>query len=215
MVHQAGYRETRAILEKYSISLPKGILISSKSKVNLSRKIGYPQAMKIISNDVIHKSDAGGVVTGIMNIKEAKLAFKKIIKNVKRKMPDAEIKGVLVQKMSTGTEIIIGMKRDKQFGPVILFGLGGVFVEVLKDVTIQIAPVSINQAKSMIKRIKGISLLKGARGSKPADIDRIALIISRLSNLSMNEKDIIEIDLNPVMIDGNKINIVDARILKC
>jgi len=215
MVHQAGYRETRAILEKYSISLPRGILISSKSKINFSRKIGYPQAMKIISKDVIHKSDAGGVITCIKNLNEGKAAYKKIIRSIKNKTPNAKIEGVLVQKIYTGTEIIIGMKRDKQFGPVMLFGLGGIFVEVMKDVSMQITPVSISQAKDMIKRIKGISLLKGARGTKPADIGRIAMIIARLSKLSMAEKDIVEIDLNPVIIDGNNINIVDARILKC
>lgn len=201
------------LLRKYSIKLPRGLLLKSKSDISKCNKIGFPATMKISSRQVIHKSDVGGVVVGVENEAQAKEAYNQIIRNVKKKMPKAEIDGVLAQKMFSGIETIIGMKRDPQFGPVILFGLGGIFVEIMKDVSMQIAPVNKKQAEEMIHRLKSIALLKGARGNKPADISRIADLIVKVSVLSMKE-DLQEIDFNPVMVDGNKINVVDVRIIK-
>lgn len=215
MVYQLGHQEAKALVEKYSINIPRGMLITSRSDIAKSLDIGYPQVMKVVSKNVIHKTDAGGVITDIHDLEEGKSAFNAILMNVKGKKPDAKIDGVLVQKMAKGTEVIIGMKRDKQFGPVILFGLGGIFVEIMEDVSMHIAQVDQKQALDMIKRIKGISLLMGARGRKPADIDKLAEIIVNISRLSEREKEIEEIDLNPVMVDGNNINIIDVRILKC
>ena len=208
------FQESARLLNKYSISLPSSQLIKSKDGlIRSSKRIGYPQAMKIVSRDIIHKSDVKGVKTGINNEKEAFCAYDNILKNIRKNKPDARIDGILIQKMFSGTEIIIGMKRDRQFGPVLLFGLGGIFVEIMKDVSMRIAPVTKSMAIEMIKSIKGIPLLLGARGTKPSDIGKIADIIVKLSLLSLNEEKIKEIDLNPVIVDGSNINIVDVRII--
>ena len=213
--YQLNFDESIKLLKKHSIEVPSySIIRSSKEATSISKKIGYPQAMKILSDDVIHKTDMGGVITNILDQKQAKESYDRIIINIKSKVPDAKIDGILTQKMFSGTEIIIGMKRDSQFGPVILFGLGGVFVEIMKDVSMGIAPINKKQAIEMINSIKGISLLKGARGSKPANIDKIADLILKVSALSIKEEDVKEIDFNPVFIDGDKMNIVDIRIIK-
>jgi len=211
---QLSFNESVNILKKYSIQLPDSVIIKSKSEIKkYSNKIGYPLAMKIISGDVIHKSDAGGVETSIRDEKYAAEAYERILTAIKKNIPSADIQGVLVQKMFLGIEIIIGMKRDPQFGPVLLVGIGGIFVEGMKDVSMQIAPVNQSQAVGMIKKIRAISLLTGARGTKPANLTKIADIIVKISRLSMKEIQIKEIDLNPVIVDGNDINIVDVRIV--
>ncbi|MCK5629680.1 MAG: acetate--CoA ligase family protein [Nanoarchaeota archaeon] len=209
------FRQSRDILQTYSIPLPGSEIARTQHEVmQISRKIGYPISMKIVSPDISHKSDVGGVETKINNDKDAEKAYANILRNIKKNTPSARITGVLIQKMFSGTEIIIGMKRDQQFGPVILFGLGGIFVEIMQDVAMRIAPVKIDDAIEMIKEIKAYPILKGARGTKPAEIRKIAEIIIKVSELSIKEKSIKEIDLNPIIIEGKEINIVDIRIIK-
>ena len=209
------FRQSRDILKTYSIQLPEYEIARTQNDIiPVSKKIGYPQAMKIVSPDITHKSDVGGVETKINNDKDAEEAYAKILHNIKKNKPGARITGFLIQKMFSGTEIIIGMKRDQQFGPVILFGLGGIFVEIMQDVAMRIAPVKIDDAIEMIKEIKTYPILEGARGTKPADIRKIAEIIIKVSELSMKEKSIKEIDLNPIIIDGKEATIIDVRIIK-
>ena len=209
------FQESIQVLKKYLIPAPRyEIAKAEKDIALLSKKIGYPQVMKIVSPDVIHKSDVGGVEVGINNDKDAAEAYARILRNVKKNILGASITGVLIQKMFSGTEIIIGMKRDTQFGPVILFGLGGIFVEIMKDVAMRIAPVKKDDALEMIQEIKAHPLLEGARGTKPADINKIADIIVKISELSLKEESITEIDLNPVLVDGKELNIVDVRMIK-
>jgi len=209
------FKQSRDILQTYLIPLPGYEIARTQQDVmQISKKIGYPISMKIVSPDISHKSDVGGVETKINNDKDAEKAYANILRNIKKNTPGARITGILIQKMFSGTEIIIGMKRDQQFGPVILFGLGGIFVEIMQDVAMRIAPVKIDDAIEMIKEIKAYPILKGARGTKPAEIRKIAEIIIKISELSIKEKSIKEIDLNPIIIEGKEINIVDIRIIK-
>lgn len=210
---QLDMEKTMILLKKYNIPLSKYVLVNSAKKMAKStEKMQFPMAMKIASRDIIHKSDLGGVITGIKNAAEAEDSFAQMIKDVRKKAPKARINGVYLQRMEQGTEVIIGMKRDAQFGPVIMFGLGGIFVEIMKDTAFSIAPVTKNMAIEMIKSIKSYPLLSGARGRKPVNIDAIAGIIVKTSRLAEN-RSIIELDFNPVMADEKTAVIVDARIM--
>jgi acyl-CoA synthetase (NDP forming) len=151
----------------------------------------------------------GGVKTNIQNEEELKAAFEAIKKSAKK----TKIEGILVQKMEQGKEVIIGMKQDPQFGPVIMFGLGGVFVEVLKDVSFRVAPIDKKEAEEMINEIKSSEILKGVRGEKPVKISALIDLLIKISNLAVKEKNILEIDLNPVMIDEKSAKVVDVRMM--
>jgi len=189
------FQQTKKLLLKYKIPIFQTEIFNSEKKAEkFGKKIGYPVVLKIFSSTILHKTDIGGVKTNIKNNKELKNAFSDLIK-IKR------IEGILVQKMGKGKEIILGMKRDFQFGPVLMFGLGGIFVEALKDVSFRICPVSKKEAMRMIKEINGYPILKGQRREKPADIKKLVQIITKLSELSLKEKNVKEIDLNPIMIN--------------
>ena len=208
--------EAKEVFAAYGLPVPKGKLAKSEEEaVKIAHAVEYPVVMKIVSPQIIHKSDAGGVKVNIKSDEEVRQAFHDIIENAKRYDPHAEIHGVYVQHMEPwGTETIIGSTYDKQFGPTVMFGLGGVFVEILKDVTFRIAPFSEDEAMDMIKEIKGYKILRGARGEKPRDVKAIAEAISRLSQLVWDFRDYIkEVDANPVMAYEHGIKIVDARII--
>ena len=162
LLEEEGYE----ILKAYGFSTPKKFLATNEEEAaKAAEEIGYPVVMKIVSPQIIHKSDAGGVKIGIKNQQEVIKAFNEILLNVKKYKSDAEIKGVLVQEMiGSAKETILGAKRDPLFGPLIMFGLGGIYVEVLKDVIFRMAPIDEQQAKEMVESIKTIKLLKGARG---------------------------------------------------
>lgn len=205
--------KTAILLKKYNLPLAKYATANSPKKAaEMSGKISYPVVMKVDSKDIIHKSDVGGVKSGITLPAEAEEAYIQIIKSARKKAPKAKIKGVYIQKMEQGTEVIIGMKRDAQFGPVIMFGIGGIFVEIMKDTAFSIAPVNRKMAIDMIKSIRSYPILSGARGKKPANIDAIANIIVKTSRMSEN-KNILELDFNPVMVNEKSAVIVDARII--
>jgi acyl-CoA synthetase (NDP forming) len=208
------YNQTTDLLKKFSIPLSQEKLVQTADEAkSFAEKIGYPIAMKIISKDIIHKSDIGGVKANIKDDKELNKAFKDIVYNAHHFYKDAVLDGMLIQKQSSGYEVIIGMKNDSVFGPVIMFGLGGVFVEVMKDVSFQVSPVGLKEAEEMIKKIKGYKILEGIRGAKPANIDALKSIIVNLSKLARKNRHIEEIDLNPVFIDNKKAVVVDARVM--
>ena len=207
--------ESKIILKQVGISVVETKLAKNqKEAVSLSRKMGFPLVLKIISPDVIHKSDSGGVKLSIKNVAELKKAYAEIIGAVRRQYPNALIQGVSVQKMvRPGTEVIVGTSKDPQFGPVIMFGLGGIFVEVLKDVSFRIIPVDRKDAHEMIEEIKGYSLLQGYRGKEPANISALAEIILKISNLIEENPQIKELELNPIIAYGDSAVAVDARII--
>ena len=204
------------ILRTYGFSLPKSILAKTESDaVKAAIKIRFPVVMKIASPQIIHKSDAGGVKVGLKNDKEILSAFREIVKNAKKYDKKALIKGVLILEMvKGGKEMIIGSKLEPGFGPVIMLGMGGIYVEILKDVTFRLAPVTDKEANDMISSIKTQKLLKGVRGEKPSDINKLSECIQRLSQLVTDFKEIKELDMNPVLVmeKGKGCKILDVRI---
>jgi len=207
--------ESKKILKQAGISVVETKLAKTqKEAVSLSRKMGFPVALKITSPDVIHKSDSGGVKLSINSVAEVKKAYDEILKKVRKQYPDAIIHGVSVQKMALpGTEVIVGTSKDPQFGPVIMFGLGGIFVELLKDVSFRVIPVEQRDAQEMIKEIKGYPLLQGYRGKEPANISALVEIILKISKLIEENPQIKELELNPIFAYKNKAVAVDARII--
>jgi 4-hydroxybutyryl-CoA synthetase (ADP-forming) len=204
------------VLKAYGFPVPKSILVNDENDaINAANNIGYPLVMKISSKDVIHKSDSGGVKVGLKNENEVKDAFNLILSNIKKRHPNADVNGILVQEMITNSrEIILGAKQDKLFGPLLLFGLGGIYVEVLKDVVFRLAPISESDARNMVESIKTIGLLKGARGEKPSDIASVIDCLLRLSQLVNDFPEIEEFDINPLLVleEGKGSRVVDVRI---
>ena len=179
-----------------------------------ANEIGYPVVLKIVSPDIIHKSDAGGVMVNLKNAADVQSAYRKILENVKKYNANAKIVGVLIQEMAPpSTETIIGAIKDPQFGQTIMFGLGGIFVELLKDVNFRVAPINADDAKEMITQLKAYPLLKGFRNSPPADINALIKILLSTSRLVMENPEIKELDFNPVIVYENGAKTVDARII--
>jgi acyl-CoA synthetase (NDP forming) len=187
---------------------------TKEDAVSLSEEIGFPVVLKISSVDITHKSDAGGVKVNLKDKVEVENAFDMIMRSAREKFPDADIEGISVQGMAkSGTEIIIGMIKDAQFGPVLMFGLGGILVEVLKDVAFRIVPLEKRDASEMIKEIKGYKLLEGYRGQDPVDIPYLEDMLVKLSVFVDNTPEIKEIDMNPVFAHKDGAVVVDARIV--
>jgi acetyl-CoA synthetase (ADP-forming) len=187
---------------------------TSKEAAKFAEKISYPVVMKIISPDIIHKFDVGGVMINLKTSKEVENAFTQILDNVKKHNRKARIMGVTVQEMAPeGTEVIVGAIKDPQFGQTVMFGLGGIFVEILKDVTFRIAPINEDEAREMISEVKAYPLLQGYRGKPPADVGAIAAILLCTSKLIMDHPEIKELDLNPVIVYEKGAKTVDARII--
>jgi len=207
--------EAKEILQLYGIPVPEfKVATNEEEAVQFAREIGYPVVMKIVSPQIIHKSDAGGVKVNIKSDEEAKEAFNTIIKNAKNYKPDADLWGVIVYKMlPLGKEVIVGMIRDPQFGPAIMFGLGGIFVEILKDVSFRVAPISKDEALEMIKEIKAYPILAGARGEKPVNTEALAEIIMKVGELALELPEVKELDINPVFAYEDSAVAVDARML--
>jgi len=207
--------EARELLALYGIKLPRALLATTKDEaVKAAKEIGSPVAMKIVSPEIIHKSDAGGIVLNLNGEREIQDAFEKIMKNAKKIAASSKTIGVLIAPMAPrGEECIIGMVRNPQFGPVVMFGLGGIFVEVLKDVSFRVVPLTDLDVDTMIKEIKGYPLLTGIRGEKPKDIDVLKDIIIRISQMAVDHPEIREVDLNPIIAHEKGASVVDARIL--
>lgn len=207
--------EAESICVDYRMPVPPfEVGRNAKESSAAAQRVGFPVVLKVISPDILHKTDAGGVLVNIKTPAEVLEGFSRILENAKRYNPSAKVEGVLVQKMvPQGTEVIIGGLVDPQFGQALMFGLGGVFVEVLKDVTFRVAPIEEKDARQMIHEIKGYPILRGFRGSAPADEDAIIDILLKASDLMMENSKINQMDLNPVMVYDKGANIVDARII--
>jgi len=207
--------EAKMVCMEYGIPVTRfKVAGTPEEAVKFAEGIGYPVVLKIVSPDIIHKFDVGGVLLNLKSPDEVKAAYENILKNIKRHKPDAKVLGVLVQEMApTSTEVIVGATKDPQFGPALMFGLGGIFVEVLKDVTFRIAPITEQDAREMITEVKAYPILKGYRGQLPADIDAIVNILLNTSKLVMDHPEIKELDLNPIMVYEKGAKTVDARII--
>lgn len=196
--------EGKVILNAYGISMPKeGLATNAEQAMKFADNIGYPVVMKVASPDILHKSDVDGVAIGLETSQEVKDSFHSILEKSRARVPDARIDGVSVQQMISGREVIVGMNRDPQFGPVITFGLGGIFVEILKDIRNKIAPLSRADVDDMISSIKGYPILMGARGRGIADIDSLKDMIFRLAQIAIDFPEIAELEVNPVIV-GDK-----------
>ena len=214
--HDLDEKDAKEVISAYGFKIPKNMLATSEvDAVKVANEIGYPVVLKISSPDILHKSDFGGVVIGVKNEVEVRRYFCDITQKARRLLPDAEIKGVLVQQMITGgKELALGMSRDPQFGPLIMFGLGGIYIEILKDITFRIAPIGIEDAKEMIQEIRSFPLLKGTRGERPVDINAIVDNILWLSQMVTDFPEIMEMDINPLFVlpEGEGTIALDARI---
>ena len=207
--------ESKKILTEVGIHCTDTRLAATREgAVTLSKEIGYPVVLKISSKDITHKSDAGGVKVNLKDKAEVERAYGEIMTSAKKKFPSAIIEGISVQGMAkSGIEVIMGMIKDPSFGPVIMFGLGGVFVEVLKDVAFRIVPIEKSDAEDMINEIKGKKLLEGYRGQEPADVACLQQMLLKLSDFVNTTPEIEEIDMNPVFSYKDGAVVVDARII--
>ncbi len=203
------------ILTSYNIPVPSAYLTKEVDKaVEFAKKIGFPVVLKIVSPQIIHKSDAGGVITNINEESKVREAFNKILKNAKKYNPKAKIEGIYVQKMAPpAREVIIGAVKDGQFGQVVMFGLGGIFVEILKDVVFRVAPIDREESREMIEEIKGLPILQGVRGEKSIDFNSLSEVIANISKLVVDFPQIEQLDINPVCVYPDKLYAVDARII--
>lgn len=210
-------KEMSEVLNCYGFPLLKSHIAKNIHELEaVIEKIGFPIAMKIVSPDIVHKSDAGGVILKIKNIQQARTSYAKIIENAHTYKPEAHIDGILVEEMAKGgVEVILGATRDPSFGPMCMFGLGGIFVEALKDVTFRLAPMSELSAENMIRSIKAYKVLKGIRGNPPTDIEAVKLSILRLSQMVADHPEISELDINPLIVypEGKGCMVADGRIL--
>ena len=200
-----------------SQSLKEAVAGSLEEALEIASKIGYPVVLKIDSPDITHKTDAGAIKLGISNQTELINAYNEIITNSKKYAPEARIGGVLVQEMIKGArEVIVGMSHDPQFGPIIMFGLGGIFVEVFKDVSLRVAPLTRADAEEMVKEVRGYEILKAFRGKPEADVEGIVDVLLRLSRLAVDLGDVLsEIDINPLMVldKGKGVKAADALVV--
>lgn len=209
--------ETIDILRTYGLPVPQGSLaVSEEDAVKIADEIGYPVVMKVVSDQVLHKSDVKGVELNLKSAQDVRDAYNRIHDNVSTLQPDASITGIYVIKMITGSEeVILGIKRDPSFGPVLMFGLGGIFVEVFRDISFGVAPLSYEEARKMIEKTRAYKILSGARGRTPRDIDKIVDALIRLGQLAIDYPQIQELDINPLFVlnEGQGSVIGDARML--
>jgi len=207
--------ESKQLLEEAGINVIKAKLATTmKEAVALSKGMGFPVVLKIASSDVVHKSDAGGVKLDLKNATQVEKAYREIMASIKEKFPKASIGGVSVQPMAKpGVEVIIGMSKDAQFGPVLMFGLGGILVEILKDVSFRIVPLVRRDAREMIREIKGYPVLEGYRGKEPANVSALEDMLLKVSDFVEKNPDIKELDLNPVFAHRDGAVAVDARVV--
>jgi acetyltransferase len=209
--------EAHDLLKAYGFPVLKYRLAKTEDEaLQAAHEIGYPVVLKVVSPDVVHKFDVGGVRLNIQNDMELHESYRQMLADVTRAKPDAQIVGVFVQEfIQGGKETILGLKRDPLFGPLLMFGLGGIYVEALRDVTFRMAPIRELGAQRMIRQIRGFKILEGFRGEPPSDIDAIAECLARLSQLATQIEEIVELDINPLIVleKGRGARVVDARIV--
>ncbi len=213
---QLGEREAREVIAAYGLRLPQNVLARTVDEaVAAAQGMGFPVALKIVSPDILHKTDVGGVRLNLPDAAAVAQGFAGIDASVRRFFPTAAIQGIAVQEMVVGgKEVILGMTRDSQFGPLLMFGLGGIYVEVLKDVAFRVAPIGPDEAEAMIREIRSFPLLRGVRGEKPSDLAAIVDALCRLSLLSVEFPEILELDVNPLLVkpEGGGAVAIDARL---
>ncbi len=213
---QLGEREAREVIVAYGFRLPQNVLARTVDEaVAAAQRMGFPVALKIVSPDILHKTDVGGVRLNLLDADAVAQGFAAIDASVRRFFPHAAILGIAVQEMVVGgKEVILGMTRDPQFGPLLMFGLGGIYVEVLKDVAFRVAPIGPDEAEAMIREIRSFPLLRGIRGEKPSDLAAIVEALGRLSQLCMDFPEILELDVNPLLVkpEGGGAVAIDARL---
>jgi acyl-CoA synthetase (NDP forming) len=207
--------ESKQVLAAAGIPVAEAHLATTpEDAAKAAKKVGFPVVIKVVSPDITHKSDVGGVRIGLQSTKEVIAAFEGMLDAVREAQPKARIDGVAVQHMAPAAiEVIIGMSKDPQFGPVLMFGLGGVLVEVLKDVAFRIVPLEPRDARQMVREIKGYPVLEGARGRDAADIAALESLILKLSEFVEANPQVEELDLNPVFVYSDGVIAVDARIV--
>ncbi len=207
--------EAKQLLHKAGIPVTRTVLATTEEEaIDQAGQIGYPVVLKIVSPDISHKSDVGGVKVGLEDAGAVSAAYNEILVNVQKAEPDASITGIAVQQMApAGTEVIVGMTTDPQFGPVVMFGLGGIMVEILKDVSFRVVPVEERDATQMIDEIQGKAILDGVRGQPPADKAAIIDAILKVSEFVTRNPDVRELDLNPMLVYREGAIAVDARII--
>jgi acetyltransferase len=208
--------EAKEILRAYGFNVLEGHLARTADEaVDISDRIGHPVVLKISSPDIIHKSDFGGVRLNLANSEQVRDAFDLMMLRIQKRAPNAHLRGAFVEKMGQrGREVILGMTRDPQFGPMLMFGLGGIFVEVMKDVTFHLAPITAEEAMQMLKGTRSYALLQGARGQAPVDLEAIAGALQRISQLATDYPEILELDINPFIVGpvGMQPYVADARM---
>jgi len=213
---RVGEVEAKDILRAYDFTiLPGGLATDADGAIEIADRISYPVVLKISSPDIIHKSDVGGVRINLANAEQVRDAFDLMMLRVRSRTPNAFIRGAYVEKMGArGREVILGMTRDPQFGPLLMFGLGGIFVEVMKDVTFYLAPITQEEAMQMLMGTRSYALLKGARGQAPVDLHAIASALQRISQLATDYPEVLELDINPFIVGevGAEAYAADARM---
>jgi acyl-CoA synthetase (NDP forming) len=207
--------EAKQMLEEAGVPVSPARLAKTRDEaVAVANELGFPIVLKIVSPQITHKSDVGGVALGLASAAEVGEAFDRVVASTKQHVPDATIEGVAVQRMERqGTEVIVGVTKDPQFGPVLMFGLGGVLVEVLKDVAFRVIPINERDARQVIREIKGYPLLEGYRGSEAADIGKLQELLLQVSSFIEAHPEVAELDLNPVFAYGDGVVAVDARVV--
>ncbi|MEM2214942.1 MAG: acetate--CoA ligase family protein [Candidatus Nezhaarchaeales archaeon] len=207
--------EAKELCSQYGIPVPSSKVVKNVSEaVQAAMEIGFPVVVKIVSEDIIHKTDVGCVVTGVNNVEDLKKAYEKVVENALKHNPRATIRGVLIEEMvPKGVEVAVGGLRDPEFGPAVMFGLGGVFIEVMRDVSFRVAPVSEEDAEEMIREIKGFKLLQGYRGMEPVDLKALINIVVNASRLLIENEEIHQLDLNPIIASRSGAKAVDARVI--
>ncbi len=213
-------RKTLSVNESKTILLKEGFPINptafgtSLAEIKeKAQKIGFPLVLKVSSKNIVHKSDIGGVVTGIRDMRDLEDQFHLMTKNIAKKVPNADIEGYLIEKMETGIELLVGSTYDPMFGPILAFGLGGIYVEVLKDVVFRLIPIDREDATEMLSEIKATRILDGIRGQLPVDKRALVDLLLRTSSFINKHPEIKELDLNPVFASDKGVTVVDARII--
>jgi acetyl-CoA synthetase (ADP-forming) len=207
--------EGKALLKKYGIPVAESLLARSpEDAVRNATRLGYPVVLKVVSPDIVHKSDVGGVLTGLGEDAAVKEGYRLILERVRSVAGNASVEGILVQRMvPQGLELIMGGVKDGEFGPVVMFGLGGIFVEALRDVSFRVAPVSRFEAHEMIREIRGYPVMRGARGHAPVDEEALADMVLRVSCLLMDQAEVRELDMNPVFAYDRGAVVADVRVM--
>jgi acyl-CoA synthetase (NDP forming) len=207
--------EAQQICELHHIPTPKsGLATNAEEAVHEAKEVGFPAVMKIVSPQIVHKSEVGGVIVDIRDEKQLRTEYEELIVRVRRREPSAKILGVLVERMMPSSiELIIGGIRDKQFGPSIMFGMGGIFTEVYDDVAFRVAPVDAIDTLNLVRGLRGSKILSGVRGQPPADLDSIMNVLINVSNLMMEHDSVEQLDLNPVIAYSDGVCAVDSRII--